>query len=652
MTGESPAQSTEHPIATHLRNAGITKAIIIDDIYDPPNLDTHRDGIADFWDTVLRDPETLEELRGLKPNINDPSEFDNELLSQLWQQREILPKLGPILKSGLFVGKIGDLATLQPLCDSLSELGIEPVPIGSEQPLPSEPFKLVFIDYILGPGSSEAVHRANGRAMDIYHNVPADADKPFIVLMSSKPDAEAAKDNFRNASKLLGGLFGYVPKNDLRDKERLYLHLAIWAIGMPTRHEIQHFVEAVESAAESAKEHFVQRVRALGFEDYVNIQWLSLQSEGHPLGDYMLWLYKSLLAYLLHDNPRVLEQQKKLDAMAFEQFTPSQSGPSPQLAEIYRFALTEPGVGEVGPHPRASGDNAEPLLCLGDLFFKEQSHEVLMVINAACDLAYSPGTKRAFPRERSILLLHGMLQRYEEIDTSDSIRTDLFNHEGKAYRILWDHRRVISKPYGEIKEWLSHERYSRKSRLSLPYALQVQQAFTLGIMRIGMPIKPPHFRHADVEVYCANEDDNYMLVGETIHDGVLIIRRKMEHQDKDEDLFLLTLDCIGKIVGSLDTVIKNCERQKAKLNEGKSSEEGSGPEAKKDDHSAGKIMGLDGKLAKLEQLKSLSQKWVPAVLSPNPLPPAGKKKEINPALLWVYRNGSFDGKYKGPPIVL
>ena len=39
---------------------------------------------------------------------------------------------------------------------------------------------------------------------------------------------------------------------DLKDKEKLYLHLATWAIGMPTRHEIQHFVEALQAAAESA----------------------------------------------------------------------------------------------------------------------------------------------------------------------------------------------------------------------------------------------------------------------------------------------------------------------------------------------------------------------------------------------------------------
>jgi len=156
-----------------------------------------------------------------------------------------------------------------------------------------------------------------------------------------------------------------VPKEDLEDKEKLYLHLATWAMGMPTRHEIQHFVEALIAGAKSASKDFVRHVSALGFEDYANIQWLSLQVEGHPLGDYMLWLYKSLLAYLLHNHPEVLAQQKKLDSMAFDRFTPSQVAPSPQLAEIYRYALAEPGVEEVGPHPRAADGSLEPFLPAG-----------------------------------------------------------------------------------------------------------------------------------------------------------------------------------------------------------------------------------------------------------------------------------------------
>ena len=346
----------------------------------------------------------------------------------------------------------------------------------------------------------------------------------------------------------------------------------------------------------------------------------------------------------------MLEQQKKLDAMAYERFKPSQIAPSPQLAEFYSNALTEPGVGEVGPHPRAASESHEPLLHLGDLFFKDQTHDMLAVINAACDLEYAPGTKRKFPKDLAILLLHGQLQRYEEIDTSGALRTELFKHDSRAYRILWDHRRVTSKQYGEVADWLRTEGYSRKARLALPYALQLQQAFAMQMMRIGTPIRPPQFRHFGVEVYCEGDDGNYITVGQHIGDGALIIRRRMEGHDADEDLFVLTVDCILRILGSLDTVIETCNRRKARLASEASSEQDS-DEAKK--ITAGKMTGIDGELVKLEQLKHLSQEWLPMVQVPRPLPRAGKNIEVNPKLLWVYLDRTFAGKYsEGPPIVL
>ena len=79
----------------------------------------------------------------------------------------------------------------------------------------------------------------------------------------------------------------------------------------------------------------MRMIRKLSFEDYANIQWFSLSPDGHPLGDYMLWLYKSLFAHLLHGHPRVLEEQKRLDSISFKDFIPWQQGPSLDLADVY-----------------------------------------------------------------------------------------------------------------------------------------------------------------------------------------------------------------------------------------------------------------------------------------------------------------------------
>ncbi len=664
MTDAAP-QPAAHPVAAHLKSCGIEVAAIIDDAYDPPTRESLQDAIPVFWDRVLRNQDLLAELKSIAPDVKDQLDMRDPVLKQLYDQLEKPGKLAPVCKQHLFSLKLEKLAMLRALREHLENAGLRRVvELGSDEELPAEPTKLVFLDYFLGQGNdSNAVLAATAKAEEIYRRVPDDADKPFIVLMSSSPEADAGKETFRETSKLLGGLFGFVQKKDLRDKEKLYLHLAVWAVGMPTRHEIQHFAEALEAGVRSAAEDFIRRLRALGFEDYANIQWLSLQPEGHPLGDYMLWLYKSLFAYLLHDQPKVLQQQKILDAMSFENFTPSQGPPSPQLAEIYRFALTEPGVEEVGAHPRSPEGSPEPLLQTGDMFFKERSLEVLMVINAPCDLAYAPGQKRGFPKERPVLLIRGTLQRHEELDTSGLVRTELFKHDGKPHRILWDHRHVMSKEYGTVWEWLKQGGYTRKARLALPYALEVQQAFAMHVMRPGMPIRPPTYRHADVEVYCEGEDGNCELLGESITAGAWIMRRRKADKDEDEDLFVLTVDCIGKIVADLDVVKGRCERtherhlkealaaQQAETN---AADAGEKKKLKAQIKAAeGKAKGVEGKLEKVRQLRQMSQEWVPLAKVPSPLPTPSGVTEVNPKLFLVYRDRKFKGAYtENPPIVL
>lgn len=631
----------DHPIATHLKDIGISKALIIDDAYDAPTRETHAAAIPDFWATVSHQPALLDELKTVRPDIDDQDQIDDQVLRLLWERRDALEKLGPILKSDLFSLKIGDLTTLNRLTQHLKEVGIEAVSLGSDVDLPAEPINLVFLDYHLGPGTG-AVELSTSKARKIYETAPGEGNKPFIVLMSSQPDV--AKDVFREASGLLAGLFGYVTKSDLLDKENLFFHLGTWAFDMPKRHEIQHFVEALGKAAAEASIDFTRRIKALGLEDYANIQHLSLRPDGHPFGDYMLWLYKSLFAHLLHAAPQVIVQQKQLDKWTIDTFTPSEHGPSLSLAEIYRCAITEPGVDVVGPHPRAEASDPNPLLRLGDLFFKEQSSDVLIVINAACDLAYAPGTQREFPGDLAILLVQGRLQPFEEQIAAGATRTELFEFHGKAYRIVWDETKLIAKKYSEVSQWLTDGKYARKARLALPYALQIQQAFATNLMRIGMPTTPPYFQPAGVEVYCGDQTGKPVLL-ESIPMGAVVYM----HGGKSE--FFLTVDCMKKVVSKLPAAIGHCQGHQAGLTAESAALDPSQTEPKK--VITGRISGLKSKLEKLEKLKSLSQVWVPLVRKLHALPIPQGNGELSKKLLRVYRDVRFDVEFpEAVPIAL
>jgi hypothetical protein len=663
---EAPAQISQEDQQTILLLAqnGIETALIIDDAYDPVVRDEYQNEIAEFWDRIIRDDESMAQLRQLKPGIAASEEIDDELLGKLWEDRgKLPPKLQPPVKDILFANKIQKRAPLDELAEHLRRFSIRPDLLGSEEPLPEQPYKLVFLDYFLGiENDVNAVGIATNRAGDIYHRSKEDAGKPFIVLMSSSPDADAAKENFRKASGLLAGLFGYVPKGDLKDLEKLRLKLTSWALGLPARHDIQRFVEAMETAVKEAVDPFVSRLRGLALEDYVNIQWLSLQPDGHPLGDYMVWLYKSLLGHLVHGDNKVQEQQKMLDGMSFDKFLPAQGRASIQLADLYRCAITEPGVEDVGAHPRSPAGSMEPYLRLGDLFFKPRSKEVLLVINAACDLAYSPGAERKFPRDHAVLFARGTAGPLDEDPKPNCPKTEPFSHEGKVIRLTWDPKRVIAHDYGVVWDWLKKEKFARVARLGIAYALEVQQAFASNLTRVGMPVKPPGW-HVDVDVYCdGGLGQPPLQLGESLHDGAFIMRTSSNGKELIQ--FVLTVECVTSILNLLDDAIAQYRQQQVQLERevndliGKIGALGVAPneEALKQlttDKTAreGRVRGFPSKLQKLEQLKSETVVWA-KLQAFQPLPSRQKAFEADKKLLWIWRDGVFTSYTSASPIAI
>jgi len=648
MTEAKRPPEHEHPLAKRLRQAGITKVAIIDDAYDAPTVDIFYGGeIDDFWGKIERDPDMLKELQGFKNDIQDSEDIDDEVINMLWNTRKNLKKLSEPCNKKLFVNRLQMLNDIDAISEHLRTLGLEPIPIGSEDELPEPSIKLVFLDYVLDPIAKENLGEiATRKAKEIYSRVGKDAEKPFIVLMSDKIDDRAQQEAFRKDSKLLGGLFGFRAKKDLLELDRLYIDLTTWSIDMPARHSIQRFVEALEKSLNQASNEFIERVKELSFEDYANIQSLSLQPDGQPLGEYMLWLYKSYLLHLIHNREEILDQQKKIDGLSFTKYYPSQNLPSARLAEIYRCALTEPGVGKLEVHPLTNEDENEPYMQFGDIFAKKGSLEVLVVINAACDLTYAPGTRRAFPKERSILLEHGTMQTLTEISQANMCRTELFEHEGESYRIVWDHKRVISKEYGEVWQWLKDGEYERIARLKLPYALEVQRFFATNLTRIGMPVKPPFYESADVEVYCEGSDGTCMMLGDTIKGGAFVAHCK-SGEEKYLQQFSISGDCILEVKKRLEKAIEALEEQGEFIKTQAEPKPGKGEAYKKKDEKVlqGRLGGIKTKIEKIRQLQELDKVFLPMLRKVFDLPKTNKPAEIDEKLLWIYDEKEFKDKY-------
>jgi len=622
-------------IKERLNKEGITKVAIIDDAYDLPTVDSFKaNEIEDFWTTIERDDEMTGELQALCPNIKSGEDIDDEAIRKLWEQHEQLTKLGDPCNNILFATKLQQLSDLVQLRKHLEELSLEVMTLGSEAELQDTSVRLVFIDYYFEPpGDTSAGSVAVNKARAIYYQEPKASNKPFIVLMSAKEGVDLVADKFCNDSKLLKGLFDFVPKSDLRAKANLYIKLGTWAIGMPTRHKIQCFVDALQASVEVLADKFMQKVRGLGPEDYAYVQLLSLQEEGEQLGQYMLWLFGSLLPHIAFEaNSEVQGARKVLDQLKFDQFLPSQRPPSIQLAEIYRIVLSEP-TDELKPCTISEGEATPSThlsdLQFGDLLIKDASNEVWMVANAPCDLI------RASDPDRSILLIPGTLQLLSEgIKDRERPRTELFEFNGNQFRIVWDHKNLLSIHHGDIKDWAGKEGYSRTARLRLPFALQIQQKFATHLTRVGQPVPPPHYELVDVESYCEGEDGNYQALREPIQNGAFIL------PGKEGEQFVLTVECIQTLLPELDKVI---QRHQCKLNSLTSKDKRSGDIRK----------GLNVKIQNLRACQVDSGTLLTIPEKPWKLPGLGKKRDLIGNLICVYRNATFDGPYgSNPPICL
>ena len=539
-----------HPVTRRLREAGITRAVIVDDAYNPPDYDDLRAEIADFWAGIVREDTALAELRAIKPELNGEDDIDEELIKKLWNHtlKEELSSLDMPCKTTLFARQLEGHSELAAFVANLYRIDVTPILIGTNEDLPDGELKLFFLDFFLGPrlappGSAaveqavqqlvagKAEHPSIQASIDKAKEILRKFDDAFIVLMSSNEGVEQARDSFREHTGLIEGMFDYAPKEQLASERELHLRLGFSVVGLPARHDIQRFVRALEESVEDASTEFITQIKSLSFEDYLYVYSLSLRAEGQPLGTYMSGLYKSLLAHLVHDHAKVIGAQNKLDTIDVAAYVPLKRAPSIHLANIYSKSLTEPGMQAEAKHLR-----------LGDLYVKD-TLDVLLVINADCDLIYSSQSpSRSFPEDLSIMLHPGCLKPVEErVDRKYKV-TDLFVLEGQTYKIVWDHEGVITKKYSEVEEWLTGEGYSRKGRLIGPHALEIQHNFAASLTRVGMPVAPPLSRPATVQVLAKGQDGKLLQLGEGIPEGVVI----------DKGRFRFTVEGFEEILERVD----------------------------------------------------------------------------------------------------
>ncbi len=510
------AKEGNSSLVTLLEKNHVDKVAVIDDAFDVPTVaDLLEDAKEDFWDEIQDNRDALTEVATVSGlQMRGPDDINDTLIEGLWSNREHLIIAKDLCDRFLFRRTNERLSHISPFLSLLEELKCTVVTGGRDGSLSSVDIKLVFLDYRLGPpGSADEIQMALDAVSRIHEQY--DENKPVIVLMSVNRLSPDAVEEFRKRSKLLAGTFFFVPKDELRDKTSLYLKLWQLVTGLPFGSDIDGFVSAIKESLGNAADALMEGIGKLSLSDYAYIQKFSLQDEGQPLGDYLLWLYGSYFAHLLSNSEQVKRHCASLDKVDVDDLPLGQIDPSLQLKSFLSAAMFDLNIGPLSSHPRAAADQpGPPYLQLGDIFAKSPKENILMVINAQCDLVYSPGvSKRPFDENQTILFVQGRLHKICEQYDSKQVKTEFLEYNNELYRILWNPSLFTAIRYGEVEDCLRTDEYQRIARLRLPYALQVQQAFASNLTRVGVPVAPPIHRYMTATVYWKNEDSKpYQLL--------------------------------------------------------------------------------------------------------------------------------------------
>lgn len=477
---------------------GSLRVAVIDDAMHPPRLDRLTEGEAEIVERLLiQNAEVIAELEAL--GCDSEASADKRLAA--------LAEADAMLVSVAIVGEhsadaqrmIEEHRAFLRLRDSLENEVAEVAAFDPFEPMPDlTRYNLVLLDYYLqGPAKSGDL------AIEVATSIRNQSGRPEdqqIVLMSSLERVRELRRDFREKAELSGSAFAFVGKPDLNEVWKIKAHLGMLERARPYTPALTQYRDQLAKALKDAEEGLLKLVDDLDIGDYAFIQSRALMKDGHPLGDYVFWLLSSQLMTLAFECDEMRQRQRALDKLEFVGESFAATEPSTVVANLLHSALVSRNIGPLGPHPRAkSGDKyaAFPLVQLGDVFLDVDRSKAVVVMSAACDLAFSPSPDREPDADTPVLLVPGtpikLKDVTEDVNGRTNAKTDGILHREEVYRIVWEFSNYRSVSLGDLEQWLIDKGYdvSNRDRLRPLFALKLQQEFGAHLFRVGPPIIPP-----------------------------------------------------------------------------------------------------------------------------------------------------------------
>jgi hypothetical protein len=507
----------EAMLVTAIKDSGISRIAIIDDVFDTPAVTENNAGpLLDYLERkemskLLPELKLVERDAQLAIEALQRSDYEAEELSHFMTAlykhfvSTLDPKFDPDkmfnVAKGINLNKVKLLIQLLTKCRPKVEFE----QIGSKMEdleTIGTQVQLIFIDYYLSSNIPADVEpnpkqgrEATAAAVEVVTRLIAaqGENAPSVILMSAH-DVRKKADAFREKivsdgrGRVYASRFRYLSKDDLESSNNGEV-----GIKAESGDDLLDVVQSFEfgrglqmvldrwlTGATGAIEELSKEIKQLELKDFAYLHRFRLVPEGQSLLEYFEWFFGECLldavARKVDKSGGDAEAVPAVSGPAVERIEGAFDGPTKKVAELYHRVRIE--------DPRTSrGSNYR----LGDLYIAGtgKSRLIRAVMTPDCDLIIRDNGKRSAPR---LLTVSGRVKGFEEPDSSVS---DFVMLENRPYNIAWNKKGVGVE---EFKNWPnpgdSTDEIKFIGTLRSLYAQELQRNLLHDLGRVGVSVAP------------------------------------------------------------------------------------------------------------------------------------------------------------------
>lgn len=512
-----------------LTKNGVARIAIVDDAYDPLDLDSLeaagkrvvRTALADLVDRRDEDapaPDDAELVAAIEALGVSADDFgkrldDNGVLTNLWTAfitSEPTTPLAALLRPLFGDAGVDRAAKLRPLrrLKSIIEDGTDATitEFGSDTAgADVADFDMVFLDYylsgavpaVVGPGvKKKDKEDARDKSVRFLKELIESAERiPLVMLISSAAVADDLP-KFRSDTAMLASKLAFLPKEfAIKDPARAQHVIMALAKFRGESDALWKLVEMWQQVVEAASDKVLLSLRELDVMDFSYIQEFRLAEEKTPLAQYLIWLLGGKLTDEVEQMMKEKDAEKLVQSVILPQAIPGRVGPTAAITGLYSAATTS--------RLPVANDTFKPKTWSGYIYIDTASYnrifdkvlavrrraknlpQVLAVLTPACDLV--PGRTKD-DRLKTVTMIGGTLVPLKEAANASN---HLIMLNDKPFMVDWNTKWPVTMTIEAMATENLGGRYQWVGRLREMYHADLQQKLMADIGRVGLPVAPP-----------------------------------------------------------------------------------------------------------------------------------------------------------------